>query len=688
MRLCGPVFACLFIGLLLTAPVPAAAQDRLPAITDFGGAGLMEMPTAFMPPAGMAWFGGSGGPAPGWRHGFAGFEAVPWLETTVRYSDFSGADGGFDLLAADVKLRLVPESARLPQIAIGARGLFGEGVLAGEYLVASKHFRWGEATLGIGWGRFAGRGVLPNPLRTLAGRFGEDRPERRESGANGFSDLFTGEVIDLFGGVSLRTPWRDLRLQLEYSSDDFAFERRLEEDFRARLPINIGLVWRPVDGIQLGAAFEQGNRAMLRLAFGFRPSDIPLAAPPRDPPPIRPRAAAPADAERHDIADALGDAGAAPAAIESADRRLAVWIDADPARPAGLQIGRAARALTAAAPPHIAAFDIALGSSGFDMAEVSLIRGDLERAARFAGSPEEIWRDADLRRAEPPPADAAAGAGLDADGWFELRGEVGAEAPERELLTRWSLLAETELRHRSGLVIGAGARAELADNLVLPDFGERLVIPVRSDRVFFARSAPIRLERGYVGWRWQPATDLFAQVSFGFLEEAYAGLRTELLWRPFGRRFAIGIDSLQGFRRDPVSQWQLFPIAADTAHLNLYWRPPGTGLTTQLSLGRYLAGDVGGEARAWRTFDNGLRLGAWATVTNSGAGDDPLTGGVELVVPLQRLLPWLPRSRARMTMAPLLRDSGQRLDWPDGLYALSDPASYEAVTGSWGRLLE
>ena len=673
---------------LLAGP-PAAAQHRLPSINNFGGAGLIEIPTAFMPEDGHVWFGASGGPRPGYRHAFAGFQALPWFEAALRHSDFAtDGNGRFDLLAADVKFRLRPESAHWPQLAFGARGLFGDGVLAGEYLVASRHFRWGEATLGLGWGRFAGRGLLPNPFRMFGGHFRDDRPIRRSSGVAGFEHLFTGEEIGVFGGASLRTPWRNLRFQFEYSSDDFAAERRLSVDFDARVPVNVGLVWQPIDGVQLAAAFEQGDRAMLRLAFGGDPGRLPLQLPPGEPPSILARHDAPADDGPAAVADALANAGAGPTAVSLENRRIAVWIEAEPGWPASLGVGRSARTLTAAAPPFVTVFDITLGSGSFDLTSVSLIRGDLERAARHAGSAEEIWRNATLQPANAPPSDARIGLGLEADAWVELRGDLGLEAPEADTLVRWSLLTEAAVRHRSGLVFTGAARINLADNLVPPDFTERLIVPVRSDRVLFAEGPRVRLERSVVGHRWQPAPDLYAETTFGYLEEAYAGWRSEVLWRPFGRRFAAGVESVQAFRRDPTSQWQLFPIVAETAHLNLYWRPPGTELTTQISAGRYLAGDVGATARMWRSFDNGLRIDAWGTLSNAGEGDGVLAGGVELVVPLQRLVPILPRSRARLRLAPLLRDSGQRLDWPDDLYTLTDPASFEAVAGSWGQLLD
>ena len=669
--------------------VAAAADSDPPSINAYGETGLIEVPTAFMPADGTFWLGASRALTSGYRHVFVGLQPLPWFEATVRHSAFGGrGSGNFDLLAADVKVRLRSESAHWPQLAVGARGLFGSGRQAGEYLVASRRFRWGEATFGIGWGRFAGDGRLPNPLQVFGSTFREDRPDRRGSASAGVTDLFTGEKIGLFGGVSLRMPWRGLRLQIDYSADDFVFEQRADPDFDVRLPVNVGLIWQPIDGLQLGVAIERGDRAMLRLAIGGNPGALPLQAGAGDPPPIRQRERAPAAVDLAAIAETLAGAGIVASAIGQEDRRLGVWIDAEAVQSPAQQIGRAARVLTGAAPRSVAAFDLTLVSRGFHPTAVSLMRGDVERAGRHAGSAEEIWRDVVLSPAGSADDADVVGYGVGAEGWVTLRGAFGLEAPEADTLYRLSLLTEARLRHRSGFFFAGGARLALTDNLTAPDSRERLVIPVRSDRVLFADGPPIRLERGYVGRRWQTASDLFAETAIGYLEEAYAGLRTEVLWRPFGRRVAVSLDTMHGFRRDPASQWRLFPTLTETAHLNLYWRPPSTTLTAQLSAGRYLAGDLGATARVWRDFDNGVRVDAWATASSAGPGDDILTGGVALVLPLQRLLPILPRSYADLRLTPLLRDSGQRLDWPHDVYALTDPASFEAITGRWRHLLE
>ena len=83
------------------------------------------------------------------------YQALPRLEATFRYTgdnDFFHYDRNYE-----AKLKLWPESAYLPQVAVGIRDLVGTGVWGSEYVVASKGLGGFDVTLGMGWGRLAGK---------------------------------------------------------------------------------------------------------------------------------------------------------------------------------------------------------------------------------------------------------------------------------------------------------------------------------------------------------------------------------------------------------------------------------------------------------------------------------------------------------------------------------------------------
>jgi hypothetical protein len=87
-----------------------------------------------------------------------------------------------------------------------------------------------------------------------------------------------------------------------------------------------------------------------------------------------------------------------------------------------------------------------------------------------------------------------------------------------------------------------------------------------------------------------------------------------------------------------------------------------------------------------RLFDGGVRIGAYATLTNAGGRN--LDQGISIRVPIGPL-PVTGRALApEFTIRSLGRDAGQRVDQPLQLYDLTGAASVGRIMGSWNRLLE
>ena len=120
-----------------------------PSQSDFGGVGLMQVPTARMAKEGE--FSLNYRYNDQYRFYSTSIALMPWLEATVRYTDvrtrrysvidsFSGNQTYKDK-AFDLKLRLWEEGFWLPEVAVGTRDLGGTGLFDSEYLVATK--AWG-----------------------------------------------------------------------------------------------------------------------------------------------------------------------------------------------------------------------------------------------------------------------------------------------------------------------------------------------------------------------------------------------------------------------------------------------------------------------------------------------------------------------------------------------------------------
>ena len=111
------------------------------------------------------------------------------------------------------------------------------------------------------------------------------------------------------------------------------------------------------------------------------------------------------------------------------------------------------------------------------------------------------------------------------------------------------------------------------------------------------------------------------------------------------------------------------------------------------SVGRYLAGDVGGDLTISKNLPNGAQIEGFVTVTDQA--DFDLFGqvthaynGVRLTVPLGGFSYVPQNTTATLTAEPLGRDSGQRLKAPYSLYETTNAFSKDHMATHWGRILD
>jgi hypothetical protein len=668
------------------AAAPAAAEAPVPGLTDLGGSGLVTIPSARLLPEGTM---APGVEAVGGLYVHTSLSATPleWLEATLRQTWRPSPDPQFDLpieAGLDLKLRLLTESRWRPALALALRDLTG-GRFSSEALVLSKRWYDWDFTLGLGWGRLGEAGQLGNPLGWLGGRFERERPS--ETAPAGPGAWFTGDHLAPLAGLAWQTPVPDLVFRLDTSGDRLERDRRENPALVPGIPLNLGLSWQPWPWLDLGAGWVQGRRALLRATLLLQPGQAGV--------PAVPPAALPAPS----------------ASVAVAPAELVAWVDPTLRGAEGLPpaqvVGHAARELAAAAPPGVEQVTVIAASHGLEGVAVSLNRRDLAPARRQRSSAEELAQSA---RFTPGPAVSAAA--IPSGGWVpppreRLRWFLTPRLEQSlfewvsPLAYRAALDGGLEWQPRPGLVIGAGLRAELAHDLETLD-ASLLPLPprpVRSDLVEFVTAAPLDPEHFHATWLAAPAPELTTRLSAGWFEEMYGGLGGELLYRPWQGRWAAGLEIDRVWKRYPGNTLVLRADSPmSTGHVSLYYDSESADVTTALHVGRYLGGDWGATLELTRRFDNGVRLGAELTGTGGIAdGWDWLPGwrersrftfGLTLSVPLGGLALVPDATRLEVVTKPLGRDGGQRLEMPLRLHALTEPASYGRVQGSWSHLLE
>ncbi len=268
--LCRLVLGCSACFAVL--PAKAVAQDSYATIrNNYGGAGLIDMPSARMAPDGE--LGVSASFMKNIQHYNLTFQALPWLETSFKYSGLQHFDPTFPVLydrSFGVKVRLFKEGDVMPALAIGINDLIGTGVYASEYLVASKQFGPLDTSIGMGWGRMA---TAPdrarNPLSLISSSF--DNTQENQVGQFGLGRLFRGREIAFFGGAVWHTPIDNLSLIAEYSSDEYTRERAAGS-FVPRSQVNLGIAYQPFDGLSVGLNWLYGRGPGLNVALQMDPT--------------------------------------------------------------------------------------------------------------------------------------------------------------------------------------------------------------------------------------------------------------------------------------------------------------------------------------------------------------------------------------------------------------------------------
>ncbi|MCB1556624.1 MAG: YjbH domain-containing protein [Alphaproteobacteria bacterium] len=663
--------------------------------------GLNTVPDARMDPAGTVRFDVA--TLDPYVHAALSVQLADSLAIGLRQTmEVSSINGDPDRLypGIDAKIRINRESRYVPSVSLGILSALGHKRMAGEYLVASKRWKDFDLTAGMGWGRAGSAGHLKNPLRFLGSHFDKKRPLDGE-GPNGPDDWFTGEQIGFFGGIAYETPWDGLSLKADWNADRYRAEQDAF-DYNAPAPWSLGFDYMPYPGISAGAALVGGDKLMGRLRLQSPVTAWPGRYEKKTTPPIlRPY-------RTNEAAPGAIDIAASREGIALYDTRLDTYVATthlaarSEASSLPHQIGRAARHMTNHAGKTVEALDVVPTIYGLHGPSIRLLRRDIEAAlARNQGSPQELWRGMQFGPVREAPETVALyryQPGLNPPGWrlrLILDNQLSLSEEDSGVLYRTSLIAEERKHLTPHIVTGGALRLNIGDNLGrIHDIRPRTALPVRGDVDRFAQ-ATVTVDRLYAGWLKTVKPDLHLAVTGGHLEEMYSGLGGEILWRPFQKRFALGAEAYQVFKRDPATALALGPNGDHvlTGHLQGWYEIPETDLTLQMRAGRYLAEDVGGTLALERRFDNGARLTGFVTATD--AADFDLFGGTTYVysglrwtLPLGNVKYLPPGSEIRVSAVPQGRNAGQALDPPLPLYDLTEPLSYRHIVRHWREVVE
>ncbi|MES1926929.1 hypothetical protein T31B1_16460 [Salinisphaera sp. T31B1] len=672
--------------------------------TDFGGVGLLQTPSARMAPLGE--FSFHYDQVDPYTHYAFSLQPFEWMEAGFRYTEISNRlygqsiAGDRDYLdkGVDLKLRLWDESRLVPQVALGFRDLGGTGLFGSEYVVANKRWYDFDFSLGMGWGYIGSRGDLGNPLQVFGSRF-EDRVNERSAGGGDFNikQIFTGRT-SLFGGIQYQTPFEPLTLQVEYDGNDYESEP-LNNPQEQDSPINFGARLKVNDYLALSAAWERGNTAMFGATLSLNLAT--LSQPKNDPPPV-PVKAAPARTtdQWQDVSSALAsNAGVVPTRISREGNTLVVQGNNTKYRSTPEAELRANRILHNVTDPGVTEFAYRWEAGGFVLREDRLPRQPLpeqpllvDPGSTFASDDYRLdvksvstSRDSNDNPADEPlyelsPTRFAWGL---SPGLNQNYG--GPDGYLYQLLARANATFQTDAH---GWLSGTLAYT-LADNFDKYDYIAESDLPrVRTFIGEYLRQTDLGIYNLQYTRTARLSDNLFGMAYAGYLEMMYAGAGGEVLYRPFNSPVALGVDAQYVRQRDFDTQFGLRDYSTWVGNVSTYIDTGFKDVLAKLSVGRYLAKDVGGTIDLSRQFDSGVRIGAYATFTDAGDdyGEGGFNKGIYISMPLDVFYTKSTRSQATVGWNPLTRDGGQQLSRKYSLYGLTDQRNLGEYWSNYQKL--
>ena len=685
------------------AAASAAAQDRGITYSTYGTPGLIDMPTALVAPDGE--FAGTVGASLDNQRTTMTFQITPRLMGSFRLGttrDFylpqdDPRTGFYVDRSVDLRFRIVEEGARLPSISIGLQDFIAAGQYGAEYVVASKALNDSlRVTGGLGWGRFGSANGFSNPLGLLSQTF-ETRPADTDAISDG--QWFRGDAA-VFGGVEWAAT-DTLTLKAEYSSD--AYDRETELGLvSVDSPINASLTWEPRPGFQIAANYLYGNTVGLTGTVLLNPNDRPFDGGfDPAPVPVAPRsdaaratawdrAASPVSDVTQTTAGALAAEGIELDAIQVDERSARIRFTNNRYRGEAQALGRAARILTRTLPASIDTIILEPMARGIPVSSVTLARTDLEALETAVGGSAEMLDRAVIAAAGPAAGLTPVAPMGEAFTWgIAPYGNVQfGDGENSSFGVHGGLEASASYEIRPNLVVSGALRQQLfntADPTTeLADDGlER----VRTNAAFYVQEGTTSVPTLTLAHYGRPLPNLYSRVSAGLLEPMFGGLSTELLFKPVNSAWAVGGELAYARQRDFDQLFTFQDYEVITGHGSVYY-DFSNGFHGQVDLGRYLAGDWGATLSVDREFENGWRVGAFATVTDvsfDGEIDSGVDYGFRVDIPIDFVVGQPTQRSLGTTIGAPARDDGQRLQVDGRLYDEIRGGHSNNLSEGWGR---
>jgi len=676
----------------------------VPSASNYGNTGILEMPNARMMPEAQLRFNFSAS----YPHEYTSLTASPftWLEATYRYAEiknqrygpavYSGnqslKDKGFD-----IKTLIRKETYYLPAISIGLRDIAGTGLFSSEYLVSSKKIGPLDLSIGLGWGVLGTANNISNPLSSIRDSFKVRNDSLGEGGSFSFDNWFSGNAA-IFGGVEYNLPKKGLRLKLEYDTSN-PDDREIVEEVESRF--NLGLSYAFSENLTFSSSLERGSQ--FRVGFTLSGNFLNDTITKPSPKTVQKLNKAQINRvkENNDIFYrslnlSLRDESIFIQAANLKEKEIDVAIASSRFFSQTRPIGRTARIVSALSPEEIEKINIHTMNGDFEVAKVSLGREYFEKSdAGYLSSTELLKLSSlDSKSSKPLYEDAAfmPKVSFPEVSWNmspALKHQIGG--PEGFYLGQLIWKTDVNLKLKRNLSLHSSFGINIYDTFSDLNNPSSSTIPhVRSDIQEYLTQGKNNIQRMQLVYYGTPYNDIFTRLDVGYLEEMFGGVGGEVLYRPFNKKFSLGMTLHRVKQRDYDQLFSFRDYATTTGHLGIYYDLPQR-IRSTLLIGKYLAGDKGATLDLSKRFQSGFTLGIFATKTNLSSeefGEGSFDKGFYISIPTQLFYSDYRTGVISFGLHPLTKDGGAILNKYNSLIGILGDSNSSSLERDWDNILK
>ena len=695
--------------MLASSHAQSSIEDYFPfsdlsSPSNYGDTGLLEIPNArFMKEASLRFNFSSSYP-----NEFTTITASPfkWLESSYRYteiknklygpSQYSGnqslKDKGFDL-----KMKLIGEGYYRPAVALGLRDIAGTGVFSSEYFVATKSLGNFDVTAGLGWGKLGSDDSIRNPLISLSESFQIRTGSIKEGGEFKYTDWFSGTAA-LFGGVEYHLRKYGLKLIAEYDSS--SPHKSTISPLEVKSNFNLGLNYHVSNNLQLGLSFERGTN--FRMSFSFKGNflkDTISKPPPKNIIALnkeqKKKSFENPDIFYRSLNKSLRDEKIFIQSATLKDTEVSVAIASSRFSNIPRMSGRSAAIISALAPEDVGRMNIHVMNGDLEIATLKINRNKFDAAKAFKGSPQEVLKVSliDSNSNNPLISDSEFNPRIDFPefSWTmspALKHQIGG--PEGFYLGQIFWKTDTTIKFRRNLSLYTSFGINLYDTF--NDFknpSQSNIPHVRSDIQDYLSEGKNNLQRMKLEYMFSPFKDIYMRADLGLIEEMFGGFGGEILYRPIDHDYSLGLSVHRVKQRGYKQRFSFKEYETTTGHASLYYDFP-MGISSQLSFGRYLAGDKGATIDLSRRFTSGFVLGIFATKTELSAeefGEGTFDKGFYFSIPTSLFYSDFRTGNISFGLHPLTKDGGAFLIQHNSLFSILGDSSKNSILRDWKDLL-